>query len=383
MIDVKICGVRDPQTAMAAERAGAGWIGLVFYEASPRHVGLDEARAIAAQPGPRRMGLFVDAHDDRIEAAIEAGGLAMLQLHGHETPERCASLRRRFGLPVMKALPIGSNADLEATGTYNGSVDQLLLEARPPEGGLPGGNALAFDWTLLAGYTPLLPWMLAGGLEPGNVAQAVALSGARAVDVSSGVERSRGVKDPGRIEAFVHAARAEPAPRIRLASLADVSAIGAVHVACWRETYRGVVPNAVLDALDPAERAQLWRRTVERGHPVHVAESGGTIWGFGCAGPQREPGRDRAGEIWTIYILRRAQRRGVGRGLMAAMARQLLASGIPSADLWVMTANLAAAGFYEALGGVPLERRQLDRGGWTLDEVAFGFDDLASLARVV
>lgn len=381
MIEVKICGVRDALTASAAAAAGADWIGLVFHEASHRAVTLDEARAISGQGGCARVGLFVDATDDRIEAAIEAGRLSLLQLHGSETPERCAAVRTRFALPVMKAQAVGSAADLDAASRFVGAADRLLLDAKPPPGGLPGGNAQAFDWTLLAGHAMPLPWMLAGGLDPANVAQAVALSGAASVDVSSGVERSRGVKDPALIAAFVSAARSEPQPIVRLATEADCPGIGSVHVACWRETYRGTVPDPVLAGLNPAERASLWRRTLASGHALLVAESGGTIWGFGAAGPQREDGRRHPGEIWTIYVLGRAQRRGVGRALMAEMARRLLARGLRSADLWSMTQNLAAAAFYQALGGIPFERRETAEPGWTLDETAFAFDDLEALAR--
>jgi phosphoribosylanthranilate isomerase len=212
---VKICGISDAAGLRAAAAAGADLVGLVFFPPSPRAVTPTQAAAVsaavpaAASGHPQRVGLFVDAPDDLIAAVLAAVPLDVLQLHGEETPERCAEVRQRFGLPVMKALGIASAADLAAIDRYAPVVDRFLLDAKAPPGApLPGGNAAPFDWRLAAGRTMPRPWLLAGGLTPGNVAQAIAASGAPGVDVSSGVEASRGVKDPSRIAAFVAAAKA-------------------------------------------------------------------------------------------------------------------------------------------------------------------------------
>lgn len=209
-VAVKICGVNDPAAMAAAVEAGADLIGFVFFPPSPRAVTPDGAAAISkAHPGgPLRVGLFVDAVDDLIAAALAALTLDILQLHGDEPPARCADLRARFGVPVMKALGIASAADLDRLTEYAPAVDRFLLDAKAPPGApLPGGNAAPFDWALPAGRPIPRPWLLAGGLTPENVAEAVAASGAPGVDVSSGVERARGVKDPVQIAAFVRAAK--------------------------------------------------------------------------------------------------------------------------------------------------------------------------------
>jgi phosphoribosylanthranilate isomerase len=174
-------------------------------------VELDRARALSAQAKGRalRAVLVVDADDAALAAAVEAVGPDLIQLHGSETPERVAAIRARFGRPVMKAVGIAEAADL-AEVTRHAGADRLLLDAKPPRdpAALPGGNGLAFDWRLLAGLDPGLSFMLSGGLTPENVAAAIGLTGARAVDVSSGVESRPGLKDPAKIEAFVKAARA-------------------------------------------------------------------------------------------------------------------------------------------------------------------------------
>ena len=209
-VTVKICGINDPAAMTAAVEAGADMIGFVFFPPSPRAVTPQQAAALsAAHPsGPLRVGLFVDADDATIGAVLEAVPLDTLQLHGEETPARCADLRARFGVEVMKALGIASAADLDRVAAYAPVVDRFLLDAKaPPSATLPGGNAAPFDWTLTAGRAIPRPWLLAGGLTPENVAEAVAVSGAPGVDVSSGVERARGMKDPARIAAFVRAAR--------------------------------------------------------------------------------------------------------------------------------------------------------------------------------
>lgn len=207
---VKICGVNDPAAMEAAVAAGADMVGFVFFPPSPRAVTPEAAAALsAAQPwGPLRVGLFVDPTDDEIAAVLAALPLDIIQLHGEETPARAAEVRARFGRPVMKALGIASAADLDRIAEYAPAVDRFLLDAKAPPGApLPGGNAAPFDWTLTAGRPVPKPWLLAGGLTAGNVAEALAVSGAPGVDVSSGVERARGVKDPARITAFVAAAR--------------------------------------------------------------------------------------------------------------------------------------------------------------------------------
>jgi phosphoribosylanthranilate isomerase len=204
---VKICGVNDPAAMHAAAAAGADLVGFVFFPPSPRAVTPEQAAALA-MPGPGRVGLFVDPTDEQIAAVLAALPLDLIQLHGEETPARCAGVRARFGLPVMKALGIAAASDLDALADYAPAVDRFLLDAKAPPGApLPGGNAAPFDWTLTAGREIPRPWLLAGGLTPENVAEAIAASGARGVDVSSGVEKARGVKDPARIAAFVAAAR--------------------------------------------------------------------------------------------------------------------------------------------------------------------------------
>jgi phosphoribosylanthranilate isomerase len=207
---VKICGISDAAGLHAAAESGADMVGLVFFPPSPRAVTPARAAAVSASVpgGPQRVGLFVDATDDLIAEVLAAVPLDVLQLHGEETPERCAEVRQKFGRPVMKALGIASAADFSAIDRYAPVVDHFLLDAKAPPGApLPGGNAAPFDWTLTAGRTIPRPWLLAGGLTPGNVAQAIAASGAPGVDVSSGVEVSRGVKDASRIAAFVAAAK--------------------------------------------------------------------------------------------------------------------------------------------------------------------------------
>ena len=207
---VKICGIRDAAALDAARQAGADMVGFVFFPPSPRAVTANEAGMLARsyRDGPRRVGLFVDPDDAMLAATLAEVPLDILQLQGHETPARAGDIRARFGKPVMKALGIASKADLARLPDYADQVDYFLLDARPPPGSaLPGGNALAFDWALMKGEKPPRPWLLAGGLTPANVVQAITTSGAPGVDVSSGVERTRGVKDPAAIAAFIAAAK--------------------------------------------------------------------------------------------------------------------------------------------------------------------------------
>jgi len=209
-IRVKICGLRTPADVTAVARAGAAYAGFVFFAKSPRNVTLPEARlaALAAPPGLARVALTVDADDGTLDAIVEAVPLDMLQLHGHESPDRVAQVRARYRLPVMKAIGLADESDLPAIFAFSTIADQLLIDAKPPRGAdLPGGNGLAFDWRLLAGRRWLRPWMLAGGLTAENVGEAVRLTGARQVDVSSGVESALGVKDSARIAAFCNATK--------------------------------------------------------------------------------------------------------------------------------------------------------------------------------
>jgi len=208
-IRVKICGLTDPAALDAAVQAGAAYVGFVFFPRSPRNIAPADAAALAAQvpAGVCKVALTVDADDAALDALTAAVPLDMLQLHGGESPERVAQVRARYGLPVMKAVGIADAPDLTAIDAYAKAADQLLIDAKPPkQATLPGGNGLAFDWRLLQGRRWPLPWMLAGGLTPDNVAQAAHLTGARQVDVSSGVESSRGVKDPALIRDFINAA---------------------------------------------------------------------------------------------------------------------------------------------------------------------------------
>jgi phosphoribosylanthranilate isomerase len=207
---VKICGVNSPDALRWAAEAGADFVGFVFFPASPRAVTPAQAGAISAslEGGPRRVGLFVDPEDALLEAAHTAARLDVIQLHGEESPARVAEIRARFGLPVMKAIGIATEADLAEIARYAPVSDRLLLDAKPPaDAVLPGGNAAPFEWRLARLAAIPRPWLLAGGLTPANVAEAIAASGAPGVDVSSGVERARGVKDAGLIRAFVRAAR--------------------------------------------------------------------------------------------------------------------------------------------------------------------------------
>jgi phosphoribosylanthranilate isomerase len=208
-VRVKICGLRRAQDVAAAARAGAAYAGFVFHPPSPRAVTPAEARPLAqAVPaGMARVALTVDADDAALAAILAEVPIDILQLHGHESPERVATVRARFGLPVIKAVGIAGAGDLAALDRAARTADMLLVDARPPPGAaLPGGNGLAFDWRLIAGRRWPVPWLLAGGLTPDNVAAAVRLTGARQVDVSSGVERAPGDKDPARIAAFIAAA---------------------------------------------------------------------------------------------------------------------------------------------------------------------------------
>lgn len=209
-VRAKICGLRTLTDVAATASAGAAYMGLVFFPKSPRHLDIETARmlASAAPVGLAKVALLVDPDDAALDRITDAVPLDMLQLHGSEPPERVAAVRKRTGLPVMKAVGIRDAADLAAIDAYADVADQLLIDAKPPaDATLPGGNGVGFDWRLIADRDWSGPWMLAGGLTPDNVAEAVRLTGARQVDVSSGVESAPGVKDAGRIEAFCAALR--------------------------------------------------------------------------------------------------------------------------------------------------------------------------------
>ncbi|HJS87642.1 MAG TPA: phosphoribosylanthranilate isomerase [Acetobacteraceae bacterium] len=212
-VQVKICGIREPDALDAAAGAGADWVGFVFFPPSPRHVTPAQAAALAARAprGLGRVGLLVEPADADVTAVLSAVSLDALQIYA--SAARVAALRARFGLPVWHAIGVSTAADLPAEAQ---GADRLVLEAQPPKDATrPGGNAAPFDWSLLSGWEPPVPWLLAGGLSPGNVAGAISATGARAVDVSSGVEVARGVKDAGLIRAFIRAARSAPSFRGR------------------------------------------------------------------------------------------------------------------------------------------------------------------------
>lgn len=210
-VAVKICGLTAPDHVRAAAEAGARYVGFVFFPKSPRHLEIDAAAKLAqlVPAGIAKVALTVNASDEELDNILASVPLDMLQLHGKETPARVSDVRERFGLPVMKAVGIAEAEDLSAIDLYSEVADQLLIDAKPPRTSeLPGGNGLAFDWRLLAGRKYWQrPWMLAGGLTPENVAEAIRMTGAKQVDVSSGVESSPGVKDLIKIREFLSAAR--------------------------------------------------------------------------------------------------------------------------------------------------------------------------------
>jgi phosphoribosylanthranilate isomerase len=207
---VKICGLKNPESVTAAVDAGASHLGFVFFPKSPRHLTYQQAAKLAANvpDGVVKVALTVNAGDDALAEMLGKVPIDMLQLHGSESPKRVAYIKERFGLPVMKAVGVADASDLPQLFQYAAVADQLLVDAKPPKDSpLPGGNALTFDWRLIAGMEWPIPWMLAGGLTQNNVAEAIGLTGAKMVDVSSGVESAPGVKDLDKIAAFVKAAK--------------------------------------------------------------------------------------------------------------------------------------------------------------------------------
>ena len=211
-IDVKICGLNTADSLRAAVEAGARYVGFVFYPRSPRHVSPQQAGALAliVPEGVRKVGLFVDPTDALLAEVLQAVSLDVIQLAGDETPDRVAQVRVLTGKPVFKSIRIEGPEDVALAHTYEDTADFLLFDAKPPKSmalALPGGNGLAFDWGLIAGETWKRSWILAGGLTPENVGEAMEQSGATFVDVSSGVEDMPGIKSPAKIEAFITAAR--------------------------------------------------------------------------------------------------------------------------------------------------------------------------------
>jgi phosphoribosylanthranilate isomerase len=206
----KICGLSTPETLDAAIEHGASHVGFVFFAKSPRNLTLDRAAALAARVPAhvKSVGLFVDPSDDDLDRILSQVRLDVLQLHGHETPDTVARLRAQHRREVWKAIPVRTAADRDAAARYKGAADMILYDAKPPEGAdLPGGNGLRFDWGLLSGHRHPLPWALSGGLDADNVAEAIRVTGAPLVDVSSGVESAPGVKDVDKVAAFLKAAR--------------------------------------------------------------------------------------------------------------------------------------------------------------------------------
>jgi phosphoribosylanthranilate isomerase len=210
-LSIKICGLKSPEALDVALDSGADLVGFVFFAPSPRHLGLEAARVLGDRVKGRagKVALTVNANDETLLAIVNALKPDMLQLHGKETPERVAVVRSRFGLPVMKALPIAERADLSPIRLYAQVADRLIFDARAPqEATRPGGLGKPFDWMLLKGIAPGVPYMLSGGLDATNVGEALRITRAPGVDVSSGVERAPGEKDPDKIRAFIRAARA-------------------------------------------------------------------------------------------------------------------------------------------------------------------------------
>jgi phosphoribosylanthranilate isomerase len=209
-VDVKICGLSTPETLQTAIEAGARFVGFVFYEPSPRNVSFDIAWNLArtVPTGVRSVGLFVNPEDEFLEHIVSGIQLDMIQLHGDETPGRINEIKQRFTMPVMKAIRVSTEDDLKDIEGYEAAADWLLFDAKPEDAKLPGGTGESFDWNILADRTFSKPWMLAGGINEGNVAEALSILSPNAVDISSGVESSLGIKDTDKIKAFIKAVKA-------------------------------------------------------------------------------------------------------------------------------------------------------------------------------
>ena len=208
-VSAKICGLSTPDTLGAAIAGGASHVGFVFFPQSPRHVTFEQATGLAARVPAHvgRVGVFVDPDDLLLQQAIDAAGLDAIQLHASD-PGRAAAIRARFRLPLWVAVPVRTRADLNAALAWRSLADRIIYDAKTPPGALPGGMGLRFDWTLLDGFDHPSPWALSGGLDAANIAEAVGITGARMVDVSSGVESASGVKDVDKIAAFLKAVAA-------------------------------------------------------------------------------------------------------------------------------------------------------------------------------
>lgn len=209
-VKAKICGITTADALNAALDGGADFIGLVFFAKSPRNISLPDAARLAAMARGRAkvVALVVDADDATLDTIVRGVAPDYLQLHGKETPQRVAAIKARFGLPIIKAIAVESAADAASAAAYADVADTILFDAKAPKGApLPGGNGLTFDWRALAGAPQGMGFMLSGGLTPDTVAEAIRLTGAQAVDVSSGVERAPGIKDPEMIRRFLHAVK--------------------------------------------------------------------------------------------------------------------------------------------------------------------------------
>ncbi len=220
-LDIKICGLKTLPALNAALDGGASHVGFIFFPRSPRNIAPGDAGTLrAAMAGhAQAVAVTVDADDALLDEIVHAMSPDLLQLHGSETPERVAAIKARWGLPVMKAVSVREAADLAGLDAYRGIADSFLFDAKPPQDALlPGGNGVSFDWTLLKDLPADTPFFLSGGLHSGNVAEAIRLSGARAVDASSGVETAPGTKDVGLIQAFLHTARQSSVPRAAVAA---------------------------------------------------------------------------------------------------------------------------------------------------------------------
>ncbi|MEO9336021.1 phosphoribosylanthranilate isomerase [Mesorhizobium sp. SB112] len=210
MLDVKICGLKTPDAVDAALKGGASHIGFIFFPKSPRNVAPEDAAELRKRASGRAksVAVVVDADDDTLDHIVRTVSPDILQLHGHESPQRSAEIKSRYGLPIMKAFAIREASDLEAIAPYRGIAERFLFDAKPPKGSeLPGGNGVSFDWRLLAGLDAKVDYMLSGGLNAANINEALALSNPAGIDISSGVERAPGVKDVALIENFFRAVR--------------------------------------------------------------------------------------------------------------------------------------------------------------------------------
>jgi phosphoribosylanthranilate isomerase len=223
-VSIKICGLKTLETLDVALESGADLVGFVFFGPSPRNLDLPTARTLGARVNGRanKVALTVNASDDVLSGIIAALKPDMLQLHGTETPDRVVAVRTRFGLPVMKALPISERGDLSPIRLYAHVADRLIFDARAPQDATrPGGLGKVFDWSLLKGVNVGIPYMLSGGLDANNVAEAIRVTGAPGVDVSSGVESKPGFKDPNKIRAFIRAARATDTLQLGVSSIVN------------------------------------------------------------------------------------------------------------------------------------------------------------------